>query len=626
LDHFQETAEKYPLVVKLGTITTEGSVVHADCYSYANDEDGPVKIPNLGDLCRARGIEILGLQKTEKSTAELEVELNANYAFDAITESGSKLVSISGPGFQGLVNLGNTCYCNSVVQVLSALPEMANRYGIKPNADVYDHRFFEGISPSSAPNDLLVQTSKLVGALTSGVYAIPEEELGTEGPTDPKYRIAPRMFKHLIGKDHVDFRTGQQQDAAQFLQYFLEQVDRAEAKLDRDLISISNLFSFKTLSRIVCNTDKKVKYKDSAAETIWSLRVPMEKAEVLSIDPESKEEPEQKKQKQEGEDNKDIPTVTFSQCLDSWSSETIIENLRWPHLQNAVHPATETTRFKNFPRYLWVQIQRYQLGPDWQPFKLEVNLDIPETIDLSNYKAMGPQEDESLVPEEKEGDVSGDAETQPEISEAALGQLMDMGFSMNGCKRALTAVGGSDTEAAMNWIFEHNMDHDFNDPLPELSDAIPSKSNGDGIDETVVNSLVENLGMFTIDQVRAALKETDGAADRAADWLFSHMDDLDGAIANLQGDSVTGSPGQGSAQKFELEDGEGKYDMVGMISHIGKNTGSGHYVAHIKSKVNGKWAIFNDEKVALSESPPIQHAYLYLFQRSDTFEHPNPRY
>ena len=77
LDHFKETGEKYPLVVKLGTITTEGSVVHADCYSYASDEDGPVKIPNLSELLRLRGIEVIDLQKTEKSTAELEVELNA---------------------------------------------------------------------------------------------------------------------------------------------------------------------------------------------------------------------------------------------------------------------------------------------------------------------------------------------------------------------------------------------------------------------------------------------------------------------------------------------------------------------------------------------------------------------
>lgn len=60
---------------------------------------------------------------------------------------------------------------------------------------------------------------------------------------------------------------------------------------------------------------------------------------------------------------------------------------------------------------------------------------------------------------------------------------------------------------------------------------------------------------------------------------------------------------------------------VHRISHIGKNTGSGHYVAHVKR--DGQWVIYNDEKVALSENPPLQHAYLYLFQRSDTIGSPN---
>lgn len=73
-----------------------------------------------------------------------------------------------------------------------------------------------------------------------------------------------------------------------------------------------------------------------------------------------------------------------------------------------------------------------------------------------------------------------------------------------------------------------------------------------------------------------------------------------------------------ASANVELDDGPGKYKMVGMISHIGKNTGSGHYVAHIKR--DGKWVIFNDEKVALSENPPIPHAYLYLYQRVDTME------
>ena len=41
-------------MVKLGTITEDVST--ADCYSYAKDEDGPVKIPNLKEMWKKRGI------------------------------------------------------------------------------------------------------------------------------------------------------------------------------------------------------------------------------------------------------------------------------------------------------------------------------------------------------------------------------------------------------------------------------------------------------------------------------------------------------------------------------------------------------------------------------------------
>lgn len=61
LNHFKATGEKYPLVVKLGTITADGGKVSADCYSYAKDEDGPVLIPNLKDLLAKRGIQVAGL-------------------------------------------------------------------------------------------------------------------------------------------------------------------------------------------------------------------------------------------------------------------------------------------------------------------------------------------------------------------------------------------------------------------------------------------------------------------------------------------------------------------------------------------------------------------------------------
>lgn len=491
------------------------------------------------------------------------------------------------------------------MQCLASLPEVKAKFGTDPDGDITSHKFFAGVTPRNAPDELLVQTTRLMSALTSGAFSLPKDQLDdSTAPADPKHRLAPRMFKHLIGKDHVDFKTGQQQDAAQFLQYMLERLDRAEMKHDRDMKKTSQLFSFQSESRLLCSFDKKIKYKDSAPETIWSLRVPMERAIVLP----SPDEPELKKQKQE--DEKVVPTVSFDACLDGWSADAIVDDYRWPHLGNSVHGAVEKTRFKNFPKYLWVQIQRYTLGADWQPVKLEVNLDIPEELDLTEYKAKGPQQGEDLVSEES----AAPAAAQPEISEMALGQLMDMGFSLNGCKRALITVGGSDTESAMNWIFEHNMDPDFNDPLPEAG-AAPGAGGGarDGVDSAVVQSLVDSLGCFTMDQVKSALMETNGAPDRAADWLFSHMDNLDGAIAALNDKKAAAVD---STSNIELDDGPGKYKMLGMVSHIGKNTGSGHYVAHIKK--DGKWVIFNDEKVALSENPPLPHAYLYLYERLES--------
>lgn len=96
---------------------------------------------------------------------------------------------------------------------------------------------------------------------------------------------------------------------------------------------------------------------------------------------------------------------------------------------------------------------------------------------------------------------------------------------------------------------------------------------------------------------------------------------MDGAIAALEKKATAPSA---SAASVALEDGDGNYTLVGMVSHIGKQTGSGHYVAHMKK--DGKWVIFNDEKVALSESPPFAHAYLYLLQRNDTVGSPSPNY
>jgi ubiquitin carboxyl-terminal hydrolase 5/13 len=64
LDHYEETGKKYPLVVKLGTITADLDT--ADCYSYAAEEDGRVRIPNLAELLEKRGIKVAAMYVRNK--------------------------------------------------------------------------------------------------------------------------------------------------------------------------------------------------------------------------------------------------------------------------------------------------------------------------------------------------------------------------------------------------------------------------------------------------------------------------------------------------------------------------------------------------------------------------------
>lgn len=55
------------------------------------------------------------------------------------------------------------------------------------------------------------------------------------------------------------------------------------------------------------------------------------------------------------------------------------------------------------------------------------------------------------------------------------------------------------------------------------------------------------------------------------------------------------------------------YKLIAFISHMGSSSMVGHYVCHIKKE--GRWVIFNDEKVAVSQNPPIDLGYLYVYER-----------
>ena len=148
------------------------------------------------------------------------------YNFSAFDGDGKELKPVYGPGFTGLINLGNSCYMASVLQPLFHLPLFQRVYHSKEARD-------RSLNIANPADDFGSQMFKLVDGLLSGKYSFPEDE---SKPSQPANGLRPFMYKTLISKGHKEFTGGRQQDAAEYLQYLLEKLDKetktSEGKLE----------------------------------------------------------------------------------------------------------------------------------------------------------------------------------------------------------------------------------------------------------------------------------------------------------------------------------------------------------------------------------------------------------
>ncbi|XP_074038591.1 ubiquitin specific protease 5 isoform X1 [Leptinotarsa decemlineata] len=567
MEHYNVTG--YPLAVKLGTITKEGK---ADVFSYS--EDDMVEDPDLIKHLAHWGINIANMEKTEKSMVELELELNQKTnEWAALQESGGPLKPLYGPGFTGMANLGNSCYLNSVVQMLFRIPDFVHKY--------YDgaDEIFDKVNGDPA-EDFGVQMAKLGYGLLSGKYSVPPSP-GSPVDADPP-GISPLMFKTLVGRGHPEFSTKKQQDAQEFLLHFLTLLERHT----KNQMNPGECFKFQVEERFQCGTSKKVKYL-TRSEMILSLSIPMDAAvnkEEVSAYEARKAEAEAKGKKLEP-DSIVRPRIKFFSCLESFTQSEVINNF-FSSAVNENVTARKTTRLSSFPDFLVIHLKKFTLREDWVPIKLDVSIEMPDVLDISPLRGGGPQPEEELLPEPQVQPVL------PAMDENVLSQLADMGFPPEACKRAVYHSGNSGMEAATAWIMEHIADSDFTDPF-----VPPGMENSQFVPNPDSLSMIVSMG-FSLSQATKALKATDNNVERAMDWIFSHQEELESV-------SSPAAP--------EFRDGEGKYKLIGFISHMGTSTMVGHYVVHLLK--GGQWVIFNDSKVALSEHPPKDLGYMYLYER-----------
>jgi ubiquitin carboxyl-terminal hydrolase 5/13 len=650
LEHYNATG--FPLVVKLGTITPDGQ---ADVYSYAVDENDSVLDPYLEQHLLHWGIDLKELKKTEKTVAELEAELQLTYEWSKIMESDAQLVPLYGPGHTGIINLGNTCYMNSVMQVLFTIPEFIQRY--HENAI----HFFKNPKRDAIPDDFHCQLAKFARGLMSGEHSKPptteeiaEEQRRTEKmrndaerakaepgwipevdpldfPTHSERGIRPLMFKTLVGRGHPEFSTNRQQDSLEFFTHLLELIARNEhARGDVDVAGLptpdpTSVFRFSGETRFECGITGQVGYKNSIQPYV-TVPVPLANASNASeVAAYEAARAEAEKVSKEAADAIPVvlPRFTLSQCLDSLFATEAVEDWYSP-AANQKTIAYKSFKFQTFPQYLALQIAKFKADASWVPKKIQMALEVPDLLDLEAFRGKGLLPSETALPDAPaepasagSNTSSGASASEPLWDESVVASLVEMGIPAVRAQRASHFNPGAGLDIAMDWVFSHGEDADIDEPVkPKAQNvAAPANPAPNASSDTPGENLIAQVMDMGFGRTLAikALKNTGNDVARAVDWLFSHPDD-DGSedpIAQKSSDSVAeAAPALNPAQ---LKDGPGKYQLFAFVSHMGSSTMSGHYVCHILK--DGKWVSFNDEKVAESLHPPREMAYLYFYKR-----------
>lgn len=517
------------MAVKLGTITPDGK---GDVFSYA--EDDMVEDPKLIEHLSHFGIKINQLEKTEKSMIELELDLNQRIGeWSILCESGSNLEPISGPGFTGMKNLGNSCYMNSVMQVLFTIPDFMKRF--VDNAP----KLFE-LYPSDPANDFDIQFAKLGCGLHSGKYS----SIATKSIDSENTGIAPTMFKNMISKNHKDFASKLQQDAQEF---FLHVINELE-KHSRSNFNPADALKFAVEDRVECCSSGKVKYT-KRDEYCLPLHIPLHTAINASEVREYEEKlMEAEKRGQKLNPNQFVrPRITLKSCFERFGQTEIVEQF-YSSAINGQTTAKKSTRLATMPDFIMLHLKKFTLREDWTCVKLDVAIDIPDILDLSTLRSSGLQSNEELLPEI---DVPP---PQPTLDEGVISQLVDMGFPIEACKKAVFFTKNNGIELATQWIMEHIADDDFGDPF-----VPPGTSITGGSFTPDANGLEMITGMgFTVAQATKALKETSNNVERAADWIFSHQNELDDMDTNESFSDGTDAAVAAASAEPKYRDGESR--------------------------------------------------------------------
>jgi len=544
--HYEEMkaqGKKYPLVVKLGTITPAG----ADVYSYASDEDDMVLDPDLGEHLAHWGINMMTSAKTVKSMAELQIDKNVNFEFDLITEAGKGLDIVGArPGLMGLKNLGNSCYLNSVLQVLVDHCSVGDGRVVFSVGD-------GGDSGPLKPGDVL--------SLRRQYVKVRDALLRMEGTgVNSSQAVTPWMFKRSCGAENSLWASGAQQDAHEYMIFLLEALG-----LERD-------FEVGIRTRVTCPESGRV---SQSAENSLGLGL-----EILNCT-KNKRMREADGANEDGGDGTGDSKLTLEECLQwNYGREELVDGYFSAFLKKRV-TGVKTTRMTSFPKVLIVHLRRYYVDEDWTPKKLQVEVEVPDTLNLSAFKVPDDEPEVAMQPE---------AVDEKPVDAGHVDTLVGMGFATEDAEYSLREHD-NDVERAMEFLLSGGKAV----PKPGAVIAVSPES----------VAMITSMG-FSDEQARLALNKTNGNVEVALDLVLS------GAPLEPDEDAGPAAPNTTAVSaECASSPSSANYRLTGFLSHIGPNLSSGHYVAHVRK--DGEWLLCNDEKLAKSQALPKQLAYVLVY-------------
>lgn len=165
------------------------------------------------------------------------------------------------------------------------------------------------------------------------------------------------------------------------------------------------------------------------------------------------------------------------------------------------------------------QVRRYAHDDNYMPQKLDVDVIVPEELNLEKLRFGGRKPDDDMLPESVEaptGAASKKSE-RPQVNDQYVKALLEMGFEQRQAETAVFMSKNESADAAAEWLFTHLDDPDFDTYHPDVQLAAST-------------SIAETI----------------------------------------------------KKREKRFFDGPAQYTLRGFITHMGSSPHSGHYVCHLR--------------------------------------------